>query len=91
MDTRSGDEAGICGLTATQMAAMLANGKISARELLAAHLERITQVNPAVNAIVTFTPELAAERAAAADEAHARGESLGTAAWTACGAQGSWR
>ncbi|WP_420623070.1 amidase [Candidatus Poriferisodalis sp.] len=77
MDTRSGDEAGICGLTATQMAAMLANGEISARELLAAHLERISQVNPAVNAIVTFTPELAAERAAAADEAHARGESLG--------------
>ena len=77
MDTSSGDEAGICGLTATHMAAMLSNGEISARELLAAHLERISQVNPAVNAIVTFTPELAAERAAAADEAHARGESLG--------------
>ena len=77
MDTSLGDELGICGLDATQMAAMLANGEISARELLTAHLERIEQVNPAVNAIVTFTPELAAERAAAADEAHARGESLG--------------
>ncbi len=77
MNSGSGNDAGICGLPATQMAAMLADGEISARELLAAHLERIDQVNPALNAIVTFTPELAAERAAAADEAHARGESLG--------------
>ena len=77
MNTAPGDPIGICGLTAIEMAAMLAAGEISARELLAAHLERIEQVNPALNAIVTFTPELAAERAAAADEAHARGESLG--------------
>ncbi len=77
MNTASWDTTDVCGLTATQMAAMLAEGEISARELLAAHLERIEQVNPALNAIVTFTPELAAERAAAADEAHARGESLG--------------
>ncbi len=60
-----------------QMAALLAAGEISARELLAAHLERIAEVNPALNAIVTLTSDLAAERAAAADEAHARGESLG--------------
>ena len=77
MNSGSGNDAGVCGLPATQMAAMLADGEISARELLAAHLERIEQVNPALNAIVTFTPELAAERAAAADEAQARGESLG--------------
>ncbi len=77
MNSGSGNDAGVCGLPATQMAAMLADGEISARELLAAHLERIDQVNPALNAIVTFTPELAAERAAAADEAHARGASLG--------------
>ena len=77
MDSGSINGLGVCGLTATEMAAMLANGEISARELLAAHLERIDQVNPALNAIVTFTPELAAERAAAADEAHASGESLG--------------
>ena len=68
---------GICGLTAIEMATMLANGEVSARELLAAHQERIELVNPALNAIVTFTPELATERAAAADEAHARGDSLG--------------
>ncbi len=77
MNSGAGNDAGICGLPATQMAAMLADGEISARELLAAHLDRIEQVNPTLNAIVTFTPELATERAAAADEAHARGESLG--------------
>ncbi|WP_420436189.1 amidase [Candidatus Poriferisodalis sp.] len=77
MDSGSNNGLGVCGLTAIEMAAMLATGEIAARELLAAHLERIEQVNPALNAIVTFTPELAAERAAAADEAHARGESLG--------------
>ena len=54
-----------------------AEGKISARELLDAHLSRIEAVNPIVNALVTLTPELAMERAAAADQAHARGESLG--------------
>ncbi|WP_419841981.1 amidase [Candidatus Poriferisodalis sp.] len=77
MNSGTHDDLGICGMTATQMAAMLANGAISARELLAAHLARIEQVNPALNAIVTLTPELAAARATAADEAHARGESLG--------------
>ena len=77
LDAASGDDQGICGLAARQMAAMLAAGEISARELLAAHLERIGQINPALNAIVTHTPEIAAERAAAADEAHVRGESLG--------------
>ncbi|WP_419946415.1 amidase [Candidatus Poriferisodalis sp.] len=77
MDTGSTGDLGVCGLAATQMATMLAAGEISARELLAAHLARIEEVNPALNAIVTFTPELAAVRAAAADEAHARGESLG--------------
>ena len=80
MSNPQGDPAndlGVCGLTAKEMAVMLASGEISARELLAAHLDRIEQVNPALNAIVTFTPEIAAERATAADEAHARGESLG--------------
>ena len=56
---------------------MLARGQLSARELLDAHLSRIKVLNPTVNALVTMTPELASERAAVADEAHARGESLG--------------
>ena len=56
---------------------MLSTGEIGARELLEAHLERIDAVNPVVNALVTLTPEAAMERAEAADQAHARGESLG--------------
>ena len=56
---------------------MLSAGEISSRELLNAHLARIDAVNPVVNALVTLTPESALEQAAAADEAHARGRSLG--------------
>ncbi len=67
----------LCLLTATEMASLLAGGQLSARELLDAHLDRIEALNPIINALVTLTPELALERATAADEAHARGESLG--------------
>ncbi len=44
---------------------------------MAAHLDQIERVNPAVNAIVTLLPERAMEGAAAADEAMARGEPVG--------------
>ncbi|MBK01844.1 MAG: amidase [Acidimicrobiaceae bacterium] len=67
----------LCDLTAIEMRGLLTAGDVSARELLAAHLERIDRINPSVNAIVTLVPELAAERALKADEAFARGESLG--------------
>jgi len=63
--------------TAVELRSLLAAREISARELLDAHLARIAEVNPAVNAIVTLVPELARERAAAADDAAARGEDLG--------------
>lgn len=66
-----------CILTAVEMASLLSAGKISARELLKAHQERIDTVNPVVNALVTLTTESAHAQAAAADQAHARGESLG--------------
>ena len=44
---------------------------------MAAHLAQIARVNPQVNAIVTLLPEQAMAAAAAADEAQAKGESLG--------------
>ena len=59
------------------MRSLLDSGKVSSRELLAAHLRRIEEVNPEVNAIVTLTPEIAHQRALAADDAQAKGESLG--------------
>lgn len=52
-------------------------GRLSAREVMHAHLARIERVNPRVNAIVTLHAEQALAAAAAADEAQARGEPLG--------------
>ena len=66
-----------CSLPAVDMASLLSAGEISARELLEAHLARIDALNAVVNALVTITPEVAFEQATQADEAHARGESLG--------------
>jgi amidase len=63
--------------TARDMAAAVAAGGISARELLDLHLERIAAVNPDVNAIVSLDEERARERAAEADEQTAKGEPLG--------------
>lgn len=71
----SADE--LCYRPATVLEAMLRAKEISARELLQAHLDRIDAVNPAVNAIVTHTTELAHAQAKAADDAAARGEFLG--------------
>ena len=59
------------------MRSLLDSGKVSSRGLLAAHLRRIEEVNPELNAIVTLTPEIAHQRALAADDAQAKGESLG--------------
>lgn len=67
----------LCLRPATELVELLRTKELSAVELLAAHMERIDRINPQVNAIVTFTPELAQERAKAADAATARGESLG--------------
>ena len=63
---------------AVELAAMLASGEVSAREVLDAHLARIEQVNPSINAIVTLSSERADDDARRADDAHARGESLGS-------------
>lgn len=63
--------------SAVDQASLLAAGQVSARELLDEHLARIDEVNPTVNAIVTFSLDRAHEDAARADEAHARGERLG--------------
>ncbi len=63
--------------TAREMAAAVAAKEISARELLTLHLDRIEQVNPAVNALVSVDPERAMAAATEADEATSRGESRG--------------
>ncbi|MEO3871626.1 amidase [Nonomuraea sp. B12E4] len=56
-------------MTATEMAHLIRTGQASAVEVLQAHLERIEQVNPRVNAIVTLVAEQALDAARAADKA----------------------
>ncbi len=63
--------------TAVELAALIRRGEVSAVEVLTAHLERIDAVNPELNAIVTYLPEMALELARSADEKQARGEPLG--------------
>src|SRR5690348_7707487 len=50
---------------------------VSAREVMAAHLTRVEQVNPPLNAIVTFDPERALALAKAADDRLAAGGAVG--------------
>jgi len=57
----------LCELSAAAMRGLLARGDVSAAELVAAHLARIGERNPALNAIVTLAPERALAEAAAAD------------------------
>jgi len=67
----------ICFLSAVEMAALVRRKKLSARELISAHLRQIERVNPQVNAIVTLVAEQATEAAKQADEAQARGAHIG--------------
>ena len=66
-----------CYSTAREMAAAVASKEISARELLELHLDRIAEVNPAVNALVSLDVDRAREGAAAADQATAHGDEPG--------------
>lgn len=65
--------ADLCFLPATELATLLRSKKISAREVMQAHLAQIERVNPKVNAIVTLVADRAMADAAKADEAIAHG------------------
>src|SRR5205823_12577083 len=67
-----------CFLTAVDLVDAIRGKKLSAREVMQAHLKQIRRVNPQVNAFVTLVAEdeLLAQ-AAAADEAQAKGRWLG--------------
>ena len=67
----------ICFLTAVEMAALIRRKKLSAREVMDAHLKQIDRVNPKVNAIVTLVADQARENARKADDAQAREATLG--------------
>jgi amidase len=68
----------ICFRRAVNLLGAMRNKKLSAREVMQAHLDQVHRVNAQVNAIVTLVPEdqLMAQ-AAAADESLAHGRWLG--------------
>jgi amidase len=67
----------LCELQAVQLRDLMAQGSVSAVEVLGAHLERIERCNPGLNAIVTLAAEEALFAARAADDACRQGLALG--------------
>ncbi|MEW6650565.1 MAG: amidase [Chloroflexota bacterium] len=63
--------------SATRLARLIRQREVSAVEVIAAHLRRIEQVNPRLNAVVVLAAEQALDQARAADTALARGEPSG--------------
>ena len=73
--TSGGD---LCFMSARDLATLIRSRKASAREVMAAHLERINRVNPTINAIVAkLDDEKCLALAAAADQRVAKKETLG--------------
>lgn len=78
-EAEKGDsDSDICFMSAVTMAALLRVKKISAREVMQAHLKQIAKLNDGVNAIVTLVPEdVLMVQALAADELLAKGNLTG--------------
>jgi amidase len=66
-----------CYGSARAMAAAVRAKEVSARELMELHLNRVADVNPRVNAVVSLDEERALAGAAEADQRLARGEPVG--------------
>ncbi|HEY1674111.1 MAG TPA: amidase [Streptosporangiaceae bacterium] len=66
----------LCFLTARELRAALGRREVSAREVLAAHLDQIERLNPEINAVITLAADQATAAAAAADERAAAGADL---------------
>src|SRR6266702_5164862 len=64
-------------LSAADLAALIKQKKVSAKEAATAALARLDAVNPKINAVVDHRPEDVLAQAAAVDAAIARGEDLG--------------
>ena len=66
----------VCSLSGTAQARLIRNGEVSATELVEAHLRRIEQVNPCLNAVAEVLEETARQSAANVDRERARGNPL---------------
>src|SRR5436309_11412893 len=67
----------LCSVGALELAAKLRAGEVSSREVLEAHLARIENVNPALNALRLVLADEALSAADEADRRRATGEELG--------------
>ena len=65
------------GSTAAELAALVASGEASAVEVTQAHLDRVTETDPAVHAFLHVDTEGALAAARAVDDRRAAGERLG--------------
>ncbi len=63
--------------SALELAEMIRCKEVSAQEVIRAHLERIGEVNPILNAVIQIAPESAMERAKKVDAAVAEGKEVG--------------
>jgi amidase len=74
---RPTDSSDLCFMNARELAALMQARKVSAREVMAAHLARINRVNPKINAIVAkLDDEKCLSLADAADQRAARREAV---------------
>src|SRR3954470_3220490 len=64
-------------MSATKLAQLIREKKVSAKEAVTAYYKRIDEVNPKINAVVQFCRDRAYKEADAADAALARGEIKG--------------
>lgn len=62
---------------AVELASMIRHRRVSSREVVESHLQRLQEVNPTLNAVVLVLADRALEAADRADEALARGEDRG--------------
>jgi fatty acid amide hydrolase len=76
-DSNQSMDSNLTNLSATQLAQRIRSGKISARETVEAHINRIETVNQSLNAVVVPLFEEAMAQAAAADSAVENTEPLG--------------
>jgi amidase len=65
-----------CSLSGIEQARLIRSGQVSATELVEAHLRRIEQVNPCLNAVAEVLEETARQSAARVDRERAQGNPL---------------
>lgn len=67
----------LCFLPATQLAELMRLKKLSASQVIRAHLDQIERLNPTLNAIVTLTADSAMQEAQRADQRLVSGAKIG--------------